>query len=84
MLNKIPLFVGDNSLDHLLEIIKIVGTPTKQEVLEMNHAYDIAEYNLPVIKRKSLARLLPKADTALLDLLNKLLIYNPNQRLNAI
>jgi len=25
-----PLFIGENSLDHLLEVIKVVGTPTKQ------------------------------------------------------
>lgn len=50
----------------------------------MNNKYDIAEYDLPMIKRKNLTRLLPKADGSLVDLLNKLLIYNPNQRLTAI
>ena len=29
ILNKLPMFIGQNSLDHLLEVIKILGTPTK-------------------------------------------------------
>lgn len=77
MLNKIPLFIGENSLDHLLEVIKILGTPTKEEVLAMNPDYDLTDYQLPLIKRKTLSKLFPKADSVLLDLLNKLLTYSP-------
>ena len=61
----------------MLEVIKVVGTPTKEEVLQMNENYDISEYDLPMIKRKSLTRLFPKADSKLIDLVNKLLVYNP-------
>ncbi len=68
----------------MLEVIKVVGTPSKQEVLEMNQNYDISEYDLPMIKRKSLTRIFPKADPKLIDLVNKLLVYNPNERLKAI
>lgn len=50
----------------------------------MNPDYDITEYELPFIKKKSLAKLFPNADSSLIDLLNKLLVYNPNQRLTAI
>lgn len=84
MLNGLPLFIGENSLDHLLEVIKVVGTPTKNEVLQMNENYDITEFDLPMIKRKSLSKLFPKADPKLVDLVNKLLVYNPNERLTAI
>jgi serine/threonine protein kinase len=84
MLHGLPLFIGENSLDHLLEVIKVVGTPSKQEVLQMNPNYDISEYDLPVIKRKSFSRLFPKADLKLIDLVNKLMIYNPHERLSAI
>jgi serine/threonine protein kinase len=77
MIHKIPLFIGQNSLDHLLEVIKILGTPSKAEVLAMNPDYDLEDYQLPVIKRKVLSKLFPKSDPLLLDLLNKLLIYSP-------
>lgn len=84
MLHGLPLFIGENSLDHLLEVIKVVGTPSKQEVLQMNPNYDISEYDLPVIKRKAFSRLFPKADSKLIDLVDKLMIYSPHERLSAI
>jgi serine/threonine protein kinase len=84
MLHGLPLFIGDNSLDHLLEVIKVVGTPSKEEVLQMNPNYDISEYDLPVIKRKIFSRILPKADPKLIDLVNKLMVYNPHERFSAI
>lgn len=68
----------------MLEVIKVVGTPTKNEVLQMNENYDITEFDLPMIKRKSLSKLFPKADPKLVDLVNKILVYNPNERLTAI
>lgn len=84
MLNSVPLFIGGDSLEHLLEIIKIVGTPTKQEVKEMNPDYDVASFDLPLIKKKSLYKIFPHADPLLIDLINKLLVYSPNERLTAI
>jgi hypothetical protein len=50
----------------------------------MNEHYDITEFDLPIIKRKSLSKLFPKAELKLIDLLNKLLIYNPYERLTAV
>jgi serine/threonine protein kinase len=32
MLNGSPLFVGESSIDHLIEVIKVLGTPTKTQV----------------------------------------------------
>jgi glycogen synthase kinase 3 beta len=36
MINGEPLFLGDSAVDQLVEIIKVLGTPTKEQVLEMN------------------------------------------------
>lgn len=36
MLNKVPLFIGESSIDHLIEVIKVMGTPTKTQVVDMN------------------------------------------------
>lgn len=36
MLHGTPLFVGDSSIDHLIEVIRVLGTPTKTQVIEMN------------------------------------------------
>jgi glycogen synthase kinase 3 beta len=52
MLNGDPLFIGDTSVNHLIEIIKVLGTPTQSEVIAMNPEYDIRDYNFPKIKKK--------------------------------
>lgn len=48
-----PLFIADSSLNHILEVIKVLGTPTKDDVMAMNPNYEIHEYDLPHIKAKS-------------------------------
>uniref|UniRef100_A0A914RWZ0 Protein kinase domain-containing protein n=1 Tax=Parascaris equorum TaxID=6256 RepID=A0A914RWZ0_PAREQ len=46
-----PIFCGDSGVDQLVEIIKILGTPTKEHVLQMNPHYK--EHKFPLIKRRS-------------------------------
>jgi serine/threonine protein kinase len=43
-----PIFPGESSLDQLVEIIKILGTPTLDQVKEMNPKSN--EFNFPNIK----------------------------------
>lgn len=43
-----PLFPGESGVDQLVEIIKVLGTPTKEEIQEMNHTY--TEYKFPPVK----------------------------------
>ena len=52
MINGNPLFIGDSSIDHLIEIIKVMGTPTKTQVIQMNPNYDLNDYKFPKIKKK--------------------------------
>src|SRR6201990_483660 len=43
-----PLFPGESAVDQIVEIIKVLGTPTKQQILAMNPEYN--EYRFPIIK----------------------------------
>jgi serine/threonine protein kinase len=43
-----PLFPGDSGVDQLVEIIKVLGTPTKEEIRSMNSNY--IEFKFPQIK----------------------------------
>ena len=43
-----PLFPGDSGVDQLVEIIKVLGTPTKEEIRSMNSNY--MEFKFPQIK----------------------------------
>ena len=49
-----PVFPGDTGIDQLLEIIKILGTPTREQVLAMNKNYK--EFNFPPVKAYSWAK----------------------------
>lgn len=83
MLNKMPLFIGESSIDHLIEVIKIMGTPTKTQVIDMNHDYDLNDYKFPKVKKREWQKIFPKADLLLIDLIEQIMIYSPKQRLNA-
>ena len=32
MIHGSPFFIGNSSIDHLIEVIKVLGTPTKTQV----------------------------------------------------
>ena len=51
MVNGNPPFLADSQIDQLIEIIKVLGTPSQEDVEEMNPKYDMKEYNkFPKIK----------------------------------
>ena len=52
MINGSPLFIGESSIDHLIEIIKVLGTPTKTQVIDMNPNYDLNDYKFPKVKKR--------------------------------
>ena len=49
-----PFFPGDSGIDQLVEIIKILGTPSKQEIAAMNASY--VEHRFPQIKPHPLTK----------------------------
>jgi serine/threonine protein kinase len=49
------LFQAHNNIELLLQIIKLIGTPSQQEVASMNSDFSIKEYQaLPKLKPKRL------------------------------
>jgi len=43
-----PLFPGESGIDQLVEIIKVLGTPTREQIRTMNPNY--MEHRFPQIK----------------------------------
>lgn len=43
-----PIFPGASGVDQLVEIIKVLGTPTREQIKEMNPHY--TEFKFPQIK----------------------------------
>ncbi|KAI8081861.1 kinase-like domain-containing protein [Gilbertella persicaria] len=81
MLNQ-PLFPGESGVDQLVEIIKVLGTPTKKQLLSMNPHY--TEHRFPQIKPHPLSKVLKKSDMAAVDFLSELLQYTPDTRLSCM
>ncbi|KAH7663781.1 Non-specific serine/threonine protein kinase protein [Dioscorea alata] len=78
-----PLFPGESGVDQLVEIIKVLGTPTREEIKCMNPNY--TEFKFPQIKahpwhKVFLKRLPPEA----MDLVSRFLQYSPNLRCTAV
>jgi serine/threonine protein kinase len=78
-----PLFPGDSGIDQLVEIIKILGTPTREEILEMNPNYK--EFKFPHIKAMKWENVFGKdVDKEALDVFANVLVYTPTARFNGL
>ncbi|KAK9488920.1 kinase-like domain-containing protein [Lipomyces starkeyi] len=77
-----PLFPGESGIDQLVEIIKVLGTPTREQIKTMNPNY--MEHKFPQIRPHPFAKVFRKGPPDAIDLISRLLEYNPNQRLSAI
>ncbi|KAI4303348.1 hypothetical protein MLD38_038993 [Melastoma candidum] len=78
-----PLFPGESGVDQLIEIIKILGTPTREEIKCMNPNY--SEYKFPQIKAHPWHKVFHKRmPTEAVDLISRLLQYSPKLRCTAL
>ena len=73
-----PLFPGKNSKDQFVKILQVLGSPTPQEVSAMCRN---APPGIPEVKGVGLRAKLKTADPELIDLLSKILVYNPAKRI---
>lgn len=82
MLNNKPLFPGKHYLDQLNHILNIIGSPSDEDLRciqnERARGYLI---NLPRKPKVPFERIFPNADANALDLLEKMLTFNPNKRI---
>jgi renal tumor antigen len=79
-----PLFPGSNEVDQINRIHKILGTPAS-DVLDIFRRKGAAhiDFNFPPDEGTSIAKLIPHASADAVDLLSKMLVYDPSKRINA-
>jgi mitogen-activated protein kinase 15 len=79
-----PFFPGTSTLNQLDRIMEITGRPSQDDIeaIQSNLAKTMLE-SLPASKAKSMAEIFPTASDDALDLLEKLLQFNPEKRLTA-
>ncbi|XP_009410923.2 shaggy-related protein kinase eta [Musa acuminata AAA Group] len=78
-----PLFPGDSAVDQLVQIIKVLGTPTREEIRCMNPNY--TDFRFPQIKAHPWHKIFHKRmPPEAIDLTSRLLQYSPSFRCTAL
>jgi glycogen synthase kinase 3 beta len=82
VINK-PIFQGKSATDQLLEIMKVLGTPTNEQLKAMN-GKNINASKLPKINQMPWKEFFKGKtnDELFIDLVEKLLVYEPMKRLS--
>lgn len=81
LIGRSPLFPGEDYLDQVQRIIAVLGMPGVEDLSFIGN--DSAKRYLRTLPRRQRvpwASLYPKANPVALDLLNKMLVFNPNKR----
>jgi glycogen synthase kinase 3 beta len=82
LIQGLPLFPGENGVDQLVQIIKVLGTPTTDDMIAMNPNY--TEFKFPMIKAnswdKAISRLAISTTDGAVELLSGILQYDPKRR----
>jgi len=78
-----PIFPGDSGVDQLVEIIKVLGTPSREQIREMNPNY--TEFKFPQIKPHPWTRVFrPRTPQDSIELVSQLLEYTPSKRISPL
>jgi len=78
-----PLFPGESGVDQLVEIIKVLGTPSKEEISAMNPNY--TEFKFPQIKAHPWSKVFRnRTPREALDLIPHMLSYAPTERIHTL
>lgn len=82
MLNNRPIFPGKHYLDQLNHILSILGSPSEEDLNSIiNEKARSYLQQLPFKPKVPWTRLFPGADPKALDLLDKMLTFNPHRRI---
>merc|ERR1719327_110592 len=78
-----PIFPGESGVDQLVEIIKVLGTPTLEEIQAMNQNY--TEYKFPQIKPHPWHKVFrPCTPSDAIELVSRFLRYSPDSRIKPL
>lgn len=81
LLGRTALFPGDNYLDQIQRVIAVLGTPTYEDIsyISNDKALEFIK-SIPKRSKQSYDALFPDANPLALDLLSKMLTFNPHNR----
>jgi serine/threonine protein kinase len=85
LLARKPLFPGKNYLDQLHIILDVVGTPNDEEIdgVGSDKARNYVRQLRPKRERRDLRKMFPSVSEDGIDLLDRMLVFDPQKRLSA-
>jgi len=84
VLSLYPLFPGTNELDQVQKIHQIMGTPTPELLNHFKKKSSHMDFNFPPNQEGTgIEKMIPHIAPECIDLIQKLLAYNPDERLSA-
>eukprot|EP00193_Tetraselmis_chui_P016064 CAMPEP_0177794184 /NCGR_PEP_ID=MMETSP0491_2-20121128/25503_1 /TAXON_ID=63592 /ORGANISM="Tetraselmis chuii, Strain PLY429" /LENGTH=453 /DNA_ID=CAMNT_0019316809 /DNA_START=392 /DNA_END=1753 /DNA_ORIENTATION=+ len=78
-----PLFPGTNEMDQIQKIHNVVGTPPPDLLAKMKRRSQHMDFNFPPKEGTGIEKLIPHVKPECIELITKLLAYNPDDRLSA-
>lgn len=79
-----PMFPGTSTMNQLQRIITVTGEPKPEDIEAIQSAFASSMLeSIPETEQKSLNDLFPQAKPEALDLMKKLLQFNPSKRIDA-
>lgn len=78
-----PLFPGQNELDQIQKIHNVIGTPPAELLAKMKQRSTHIDFNFQHKEGTGIAKLIPHCAPDCIDLMDKLLVYNPEERISA-
>lgn len=83
VISLFPLFPGNDELDQVHKIHNILGTPDEVLMTKFQKYATHMEFDFPTVEGSGIQKLIPHASADVQDLIAKLLIYNPDNRITA-
>jgi renal tumor antigen len=83
VLSLYPLFPGTNELDQVQKIHQIMGTPSAELLNHFKKKSSHMDFNFPPTEGTGIEKMIPHIAADCVDLIQKLLAYNPDERLSA-
>ncbi|CAL9186347.1 unnamed protein product [Musa hybrid cultivar] len=82
MVNQKPLFPGESEIDQLRTIFRVLGTPNEETWPGVTSFPDFKS-SFTIWRRRDLATVVPTLEPAGIDLLSKMLCWEPGKRIHA-
>jgi serine/threonine protein kinase len=82
MITRVPLFPGDSEIDQLFRIFRVLGTPN-ENIWPGVSAYPDFKETFPRWETRDLSTAVPKASPLAIDLMTKMMAYEPSKRISA-